>query len=425
MTHDTLGMERIYLDYAATTPVDPRVLTAMRPYFSEKFGNPGSVHRAGQEAIAAIDEAREKVGKALGAKFREIIFTASATEANNLALRGLLRTVRGQYADKFWHKSASSQREVGVSPRVVVSVIEHESILETAKDLEKSGVEIIYLPVDKKGLVDLGKLKTALNERTVLVSVMYASNEVGTIQPIIEIAKIIADFKKNHYPLLTTHYPLLHADAVQALQYLNCDVNSLGVDMMTLSSHKIYGPKGAGALYVRRGGPATNHHPLATIISGGGQEYGLRSGTENVPAIVGFGKVAELLGEYTQEAHRVAELRDYFWVKLKKLKSKIEINGPGVMLKKDSSDLRRLPNNLNVYFPGATAEELLIKFDMAGIEASAGSACAARSLTPSYVIKELGFPEKRAKSSIRFSLGRPTTRQDLDEVLQRIKNLPA
>lgn len=439
------NFNRIYLDYAATTPVDPRVFKAMRPYFSEKFGNPGSVHKMGQEAIAAVDEAREKVAKAIGGQFREVIFTASATEANNLVLRGVVKhamqkmRMHANAANKNKSNSYHSDKFVDSHRlRIIISAIEHESILETAKDLEKDGAEVIYLPVNREGLVDLKKLKNSLNERTVLVSIMYANNEVGTIQPIAEIVEILAAFrversafskdskKQSSYTPYANRYPLLHTDAVQAFQYLNCNVAEFGVDMMTLSSHKIYGPKGAGALYARRYGLSTNHYPLATIISGGGQEYGLRSGTENVPAVVGFGKAAELLQSYPQELERIAGLRDYFWAKLKKLKPNVKINGPAIMLshkKRYVSSITRLPNNLNVYFPDSSAEELLVKLDMAGIEASAGSACAARSLNSSYVLKAMGFSEKRAKSSLRFSLGRPTTKQDIDEMLYRIKNI--
>ncbi|MDP3956783.1 MAG: cysteine desulfurase family protein [bacterium] len=460
-------MKRIYLDYAATTPVDPRVFSAMRPYFSEKFGNPGSVHRSGQEAIAALDGAREKIAKVIDAKFGEIIFTASVTEANNLVLRGMVKIFGTSRATTFQnrssHRSSGDERSALSAenpaqggnlaflpprasskwssldpkifvPRVIVSGIEHESILETAKDLEKDGVEVIYLPVNQEGMVDLKKLKAALNERTVLVSIMYANNEVGTIQPIAEIAEMIEKLQnsknhdRNNLTILQSfnhQFPLFHTDASQAFQYLNCDVNTLGVDLMTLSSHKIYGPKGAGALYIRGKKLMTNNYQLMTMMTGGGQEYGLRSGTENVPAIVGFGKAVELLTEYAKEPKRIGELRDYFWARLKKIKPRTEINGSVIHYNKreGTSPASRLPNNLNVYFPDSSSEKMLVKLDMLGIEASAGSACAARSLNESYILRALGYGERRAKSSIRFSLGRQTTKGKIDEALGRMKNI--
>ncbi|HEY4524020.1 MAG TPA: cysteine desulfurase family protein [Candidatus Paceibacterota bacterium] len=428
-------MERIYLDYAATTPVDPRVFNAMRPYFSEKFGNPGSVHRSGQEAIAAMDKARERVANAIDAQFREVIFTASATEANNLAFRGTVRNFWWNFFKESGQKNSSLSR----APHIITTAIEHESVLETLRDMEKRGAaKVTILPVDHDGVVNLKKLKAALNKNTVLVSVMYASNEIGTIQPILEISKMISEFKNKHGGI----YPLLHTDAAQAFQYLDCNVNTLSVDLMTLSSHKIYGPKGVGALYVRsrnnelgimnnksgiRNFKTIIHNSpfIAPIITGGGQEFGLHSGTENVPAIVGFGRAAELLTEYAKEPKRIGELRDYFLAQLKKIKPRVEINGPVIRYnkKKSASPYFRLPNNLNVYFPDSSSEKMLVKLDTLGIEASAGSACAVRSLMPSYVIKALGFSEKRAKSSLRFSLGRQTTLGDIDEILRRIKNI--
>lgn len=394
--------KRIYLDYASTTPVDSRVLKAMQPYFAEKFGNPGSIHSFGQEAIAAVDKSRETIAKAIGAKFDEIVFTSSATEANNLALRGVASQLK--------------TKNLKLVPRIVVSAIEHESILETAKDLEKQGVEVIYIPVDKNGLIDLKKLEKSLTKNTVLVSIIYANNEIGVIQDIPKIAKIIRNSKDtnklsgvmiNHN---TASYPLLHTDATQAFQYLDCNVDKLGVDLMTISSHKIYGPKGAGALYIRgQGDLNTRNLELKTILTGGGQEFGMRSGTENVPAIVGFASAVEIAAQNrNKEAKRVQALRDYFFGRLRKTYPKIELNG-------DAKN--RLPNNLNIYFNGFAAEQLIIKLDLAGVAVSAGSACTARSLEPSYVLNALGYPNARAKSSLRITLGRLTTKKELDKVL--------
>ncbi|MDO8664050.1 MAG: cysteine desulfurase family protein [Candidatus Liptonbacteria bacterium] len=465
-------MKKIYLDYAASTPVAPEVEAVMRPYFLNKFGNAGSLHSFGQEAIAALDESRETIANAIGAGFREIIFTGSATESNNLALRGSIRgftqTIRRNTRKKF----SVSPREVRVSPRprLVISAIEHESILETARELERKGVEVIYIPVSKKGIVDLEKLKESLNERTVLVSVMYANNEIGTIQPLFEIKKIISDFKKrksqiqnsksetnfksqisNHKKVselefqisdLETAYPLFHTDAVQAFQFLDCDVKKLGVDLMTLSGHKIYGPKGVGALYIR----STKHEArnqkqilnikyqipnknvsnfkfqisnlqqlVSPIVVGGGQEFGLRSGTENIPLIVGFAEAVRLIAKNREkEGERIAKLRDYLWKGIKKIYPKIERNG-------DTEKV--LPNFLNVYFPDYKAEDLLVRLDLAGIAVSTGSACSARSAEPSYVIEALGLKGEQSSRSIRITLGRQTSKRDIDTFLKIMKNI--
>ncbi|MEK7481782.1 MAG: cysteine desulfurase family protein [Patescibacteria group bacterium] len=405
-------MERIYLDYAAATPVAPEVLKAMAPYFSKKFGNPGSLHSFGQEALKAIDESREKIAKTIGAPpaggFREIIFTGSATEANNLVLRGVIKNVRCQMS--------------GVRrPRLIVSAIEHESILETARDLEKEGVEIIYLPVSHEGLVDLEKLKNFLNEQTILVSIICANNEIGTIQNISEISEIIRDFRNkkinDQWSMIATAYPLFHTDAVQAFQFLDCDVNKLGVDLMTLSAHKIYGPKGVGCLYIKSSNPKS--YILNPIITGGGQEFGLRAGTENVASIVGFSKAVELAEKNREkETKRIGELADYFWKKLKKIYSQAEING-----NLRTSQVLRLPNILNIYFPNQRADDLLIKLDLAGIAVSSGAACSARAMKPSYVLKAIGLPEQKIKSSLRFSFGRFTTKKEIDEALKIIKKI--
>ncbi len=384
-------MDRIYLDYAASTPVDPEVLRAILPYFAEKFGNPGSLHSFGQEAMAAVDISRETIAKAIRADFREIIFTGSATEANNLALRGSIKSVMR-------HGSSVT------SPRIIVSAVEHESILETARDLEKEGVEVVYVPVSRSGIVDLEKLKSSLNERTLFISVMYAQNEIGTIQPIAEIARIIREFRGKN------PYPLFHTDAVQAFQFFDCDAKKIGVDMMTLSAHKIYGPKGIGALYVRNGADIT------PLITGGGQEFGLRSGTENVPLIVGFAKAVEIVSSVRRQAsRRTGELRDYFWDELKKIYPRAEING-------SEKSFERLPNILNVYFPEYFAEDLLAKFDLAGLAVSAGSACRSRAVGSSYVIEALGYSKDRAKRSIRFSFGRPTKKEEINGALRIMRN---
>jgi cysteine desulfurase len=405
-------MKRIYLDYAAGTPVDPRIFSAMKPYFAERFGNPGSLHAFGQQAIAAIDASRETIARAIGARFREIIFTSSATEANNLALRGVVYAAR-----------ARMKHEANFIPRIIVSAIEHESILETARDLEREGVDVVYVPVHGGGVVDLAVLKQALNERTVLVSIMFANNEIGTIQPIAEISKIIKNFREEQgeqpFPVM------LHTDATQAFQFCECNPADLGVDIMTFSSHKIYGPKGAGALYIKeqatQEGKIKNKKMISIqpLLSGGGQEFGLRSGTENVPAIVGFAKAIELaVALRAKEVKRVNALKDALWKGIKKISPAVEING----VASQTRDEKSLPNMLNVYFPGASAQDLLTKLDLKGLAVSSGSACRSRAMESSYVIEALGHSKERAKSSIRFSLGRPTTAGEIKAALKLVKD---
>jgi cysteine desulfurase len=471
-------MKRIYLDYAASTPIDPAVMEAMRPYFSEKFGNAGSLHSFGQEARAAIDKSRETIAKAIGADFREIIFTGSATESNNIALRGITQAARRIAQKNF----GVSPREVRVSqrPRIIVSSIEHESVLETAKDLEKDGVEVLHLPVDREGYVITEKLKELLNERTILVSVMYVNNEIGTIQPITEISKIVQDFRNrkidNKHPTTDKNgqmsnvkcqmFPLVHTDAVQAFQFFDCDVRRLGVDLMTLSAHKIYGPKGIGVLYIRNSkletrnskqtqnsnvktqtGNASNlEFRVSPVITGGHQEFGLRSGTENVPAIVGFGKAVELISNSRElENKRVGELRNYFWKELKKIYPSAAINGcrlsdVSCQLSNVScqlsdvscqlsdvscqlSDVRCSPHILNVYFPGFFSQDLLVKLDMAGVAVSSGAACSARSSKPSHVLLALGLPIERVRASLRFSFGKSTKISELKRVVRILTNI--
>lgn len=379
-------MRKIYFDYAATTPLDPAIRRVMAPYFDVQFGNAGSLHYFGQAAMAAVDLAREKIVKALNLDilkgFREIIFTGSATEANNLALRTAVKKFK--------------------NPRIIVSAIEHESVLETARDLEKEGTELIILPVKKNGLVDLEFLRKNLTEDTALVSVMFANNETGVVQPLAEIFKIIKEFRG------AKKFPLFHSDAVQAFQYLDCSPEILGVDLLTLSAHKICGPKGIGALYIRSG---IFEKPLP-VIAGGGQEFGWRSGTENVPLIAGFGKAAEMAATIREkEKIRVSGLRDFFWQELKKIY-------PLALLNNQSG----LPNILNIYFPNHLAEDLLIKADMAGLAVSAGSACSARATRISHVLQAMGLSEKRIKSSLRFSFGRFTDRQEIKTGLSILKS---
>lgn len=386
---------KIYLDYAASTPVDRQVFEAMKPYFSKKFGNPGSLHQFGQEAVKGTDLAREKVASAINADFREVIFTGSATESDNMAVRGAI-------------KKALREESFEDQPRIIVSEIEHEAILETARDVEQRGVDVVYAPVDEDGFVDPEFIKKHLTESTVLVSIMYANNEVGTIQPIQEIAEIINEFRDDSI------YPIFHTDAVQALQFLDCDVEKLGVDMMTFSGHKIYGPKGVGVLYINRDKFSPNENPLDPFITGGGQEFGLRSGTENTPLIAGFGKAVELIEENKdKEKERIKDLKNKLLSNIKESISDVEVNGSG----------DQLPNILNLYFPGLSSEDLLIKLDMAGVAVSSGAACGARAAKQSHVLKAIGMSSKRIDSSLRFSFGRPTTKEDIENASKIIKDV--
>lgn len=366
----------------------------MRPYFGSIYGNPSALHRFGQKASRAVFESRRTIAGTLGAHYEEIIFTGSATEANNLAIAGLWRGLR----DKKFSK-----------PRIITFAIEHDSVLEACRSLAGDGVEIIFIRSGKDGVIDLDHLKKSLNDQTFLVSVMHANNEIGVIQPIRKIAEIIREHRKGN----NTQLPYFHTDAAQSFQYLECRVEDLGVDLLTISAHKIYGPKGIGSLYVGK----NLQKVMKPVIFGAGQENGLRPGTENVPAIVGFAKAAELTSAMrVKESKRVLALRERFWKKL----------SAGVGLKKinlNGSAKDRLPNNLNIYFHGNRAHELLIKLDMAGIAASPGAACSAGVSKESYVLREMGFPSERASGSLRFSLGRKTTALDIDAVVSVIIKL--
>ncbi|MEK7093873.1 MAG: cysteine desulfurase family protein [Patescibacteria group bacterium] len=387
-----ISVKKIYLDYAATTPVAPEVEKAMRPYWSGCFGNPGSLHSFGQEAMAAIDLSRERFSKMIGAQFREVIFTGSATEANNLAIRGVLRA---------WQK-----RHEGI-PRLIVSSVEHESVLETARLLESEGVDVAYLSVSKEGYINMKELESALNDQTVLVSIMYGNNEIGTVQPIQKISRVISDFRKQH----NAAYPLFHTDAVQALPYIVVRVDDLGVDLATFSGHKVYGPKGVGALYVRG---LTERSVIEPLLAGGGQEFGFRSGTENVSLIVGFVRAVELRGQKRKkEEEKITALKKYCFQKMSLVDKKILLNG--VSLKEG------LPHILNVAFSSILASDLLVYLDLHGVAISAGSACTARSPEPSHVLKALGLPTDRISRSVRFSFGSDTTRAQIDTAIRLIK----
>lgn len=367
-------MKRIYLDYAATTPVAPEVLKAMRPYFGNNFGNTMSLHSFGQNAKVALENSRSVVSEFLNAKANEIIFTSSATESNNFALKGIA------FANKNKGK------------HIIISSIEHPSIVESAKWLEGRGFEIEKLKVDKYGMVNPEDVIKAIRKDTILVSIIYASNEIGTVQPVAKIGKICRE--KDVY---------FHTDAVQAFGKIPIDVVKDNIDLLTASSHKIYGPKGAALLYVRAG------VKIIPLMHGGGQENGLRGSTVNVPAIVGFAKAVELCGkEMKRESVRLEKLRD----KLIKNVLKIEnshLNGHPV---------KRLPNNANFWFSFIEGESLTIQLDLNGIAVSTGSACSSFKLEPSHVLLAIGLKPQEAHGSLRVSLGRYTTEDDINRLIK-------
>ena len=372
-------MKYIYLDNAATTPINPQVREVMLPYLNEKYGNPSSFHSVGKEVKDDLDTARENIGKILNVRPDEILFTSGGTESDNLAILGFARMNKKH------------------GNHIITTMIEHHAVLEAVTFLEKKeGFEVTYLETDRDGLVTVEQVQNAIRPETILVSIMYANNEIGTIQPIAEIAKII----KTKNPKI-----IFHTDAVQAANYLDCDVQKLGVDMLTLSGHKIYGPKGVALLYIKKGAA------INPIMFGGHQEGGTRPGTENVAAIAGFGAaIAELAISKSQNIKiRVQRLRD-------KLIDDILTKIPGASL--NGSLGARLPNNANISFDRVEGESILMALDQEGIAVSTGSACASGSLAPSYVLMALGMTHQRAHGSIRFSLSKYTTEAEINYVLK-------
>jgi cysteine desulfurase len=368
---------RIYLDHNSTTPVDPAVLAAMIPFLGENFGNANSIHSAGQRARAAVDAARDSVARLLGAKSSEIVFTCGGTEADNLAIFGIV--------------SPCDQ------PRkhVVTTTIEHHAVLNSAQALEKQGVDVTYVPVSRGGIVDPEDIREAIRPETVLISVMLANNELGTIQPIAEIGQVAAE--EDVY---------FHCDAVQGAGKLHIDVQKLGVDLLSISGHKLYAPKGVGALYVRSG------TELGPLFFGGHHERDRRPGTENVPGIVGLGKAAEMAIENCEaDAARLAALRDKF-------EHTLVHSLPGVRVNGDVN--RRVANTCNLSFDAAGGEALVIALDLQGVQCSSGAACSSGAVEPSHVLTAIGLSPDQARSSLRFSLGRPTTGREIDEAIRII-----
>ena len=380
-------MKQVYLDYAATTPVKEEVVREMLPYYTEVYGNPSSLYSPGLEAKAGLDEARKRVADLIKADPKEIFFTSCGTEADNWVLEGVADSLK----DKGKH--------------IITSRIEHHAILHTCEYLEKHGYEVTYLDVDGDGFVSPEALEKAIRDDTILVSIMMVNNEVGTIEPIRELAAVAK-----------ARGALFHTDAVQALGNIPIDVKDLGVDFLSMSAHKIYGPKGVGALYMRKGLRITNY------MHGGAQESKRRAGTENVAGIVGFGKAAELAGQ-NLESHMadLRELRDYFWENIRTNITGVQLNG---------SAEKRHPGNLNVSFDYIEGEAILLMLDAGGISVSTGSACSSKSLVPSHVLDALGVPITKMNGTVRFTIGDFTTKEDIDyvadvltKVVERLREL--
>ena len=372
-------MQHIYLDHAATTPVDHRVLEAMQPYFSEKYGNPSSLHFFGQEARKAIDAARDIIATEIGCTSDEVIFVSGGTEANNFVLKGIA--------------FARTQGEIITTP------IEHHAILEPLEFLEKRGFRVKILPVDKYGLVDPADVKKAITKETILVSVMHGNNEIGTIEPIREIAEVIRRKTKDEGRNI-----VFHTDAVQTFGYLPIKVDELNVDLMSVSAHKFYGPKGVGFLYIRKG------TRLVRFMDGGAQEFGKRASTQNVPGIVGLGKAVELLSkERSDRVAHVKKLRDKLIAGIQDKIADVVLNG---------HPEKRLPNNAAFCVTGVEGESMVLNLDMERIAASTGSACSSGSLDPSHVLRAIGVDPVLAHGQVRFTLGNMNTEAEVDKVLE-------
>lgn len=372
----------IYMDNSATTPVKEEVLEVMLPYFTEKFGNPSSVYSLGSQSKVAVEEAREKIAKAIGAKPKEIFFTAGGSEADNWAIKGIAY--------------ANSKK----GNHIITSKVEHHGVLHTCEYLEEQGFKVTYLDVDEYGIVDLEQLKESINDETILITIMYANNEIGTIQPIEEIGNIAKE--KGVY---------FHTDAVQAVGHVEIDVDKSNIDMLSMAAHKFYGPKGIGALYIRQG------VKVDPLISGGGQERNRRAGTENVPGIVGMGKAIELAYEDMDEKNqRLVSLRERLIKGIFDNIDYVRLNG---------HPTKRLPGNVNICFEFIEGESLLLSLDMEGIAASSGSACTSGTLDPSHVLLAIGLPHEIAHGSLRLSLGEFNTEEEVDYVVEKLVEIVA
>jgi cysteine desulfurase len=380
----TSALPRIYLDHAATTPLDPRVLETMLPYLASTWGNPSSIYYEGREARKALEAARRDVAAVLGSRPNDIVFTSGGSESDNTAIRG------------------AAYASVRRGRHIITSAIEHHAVLHAVEQLEQEGFEATYLPVDGEGFVDTEDLRAALRPDTTLVSVMYANNEVGTIEPIAELAAIVKEFDRHI---------VFHTDAVQAAGMLDINVEHLGIDLLALTAHKFYGPKGVGALYIR---PRT---PFLGQLLGGSQERNRRAGTEDVAGALGFARALALAYEEidARKAH-VRSLRDYLWRELPR-------RLPGVRVTGALDPDRRLPNSFSCCLEGVEGEAVLIQMDLNGIAASSGSACTTGSLEPSHVLTAMGLPSDLARSSLRLTLGKDNTREDIDYLLSKLPDI--
>ena len=381
-------MNRVYLDFNATTPVEPDVLDAMLPYFSAEFGNAASIHTPGQKARASVETAREQVAALIGARPQEIVFTSGGTESDNHAIFGIVQHL---VAQPFLAVPGNHPSNGAV--HVITTAIEHEAVLNACQALEKQGVAVTYLPVNRDGQIDLDELRNSLRPKTVLITIMHANNELGTIQPLEEIGRIAAE--ADVY---------FHTDAVQSAGKIAIDVNKLQVDLLSLSGHKLYAPKGIGALYVRGG------TRLRQFLYGGHHQRGFRPGTENVPGIVGLGKAAEIARKsLAEDSQRVSALRNKLQQGLLHRVPQSRVNGAGAP---------RTPNTTNLVFPGIEGEALLIALDLKGLACSTGAACSSGAVEPSHVLTAIGLPPEEARASLRFSLGRHTTESDIAFALE-------
>jgi len=449
-------MKKIYLDYAATSPVKPAVLKAMTPYFCDVFGNPSSIHSFGRKARQKVEESRKTIAKFINCDPEEIIFTSGGTESDNLAIRGLINALYPEILFAFSHPiqptphsgdrhfanniSLIKNKTNSYLPHIITSAFEHHAVLDTCRDLEKRSLaEVTYVKPDEQGIIHVEDIKKAVKSNTVLVSIMYVNNEIGTVQPIAEIAKMIKKLKAMPTGRRAKSKKLyLHTDAVQAVEYQEMDVKKLGVDMLSISAHKFGGPKGVGALYLKKGTPMHREN------IGGAQEFKLRAGTENVAGIVGMAKAIDLLTLLEKDVHSLhgaqasgkrlrptfsskvidvsdnknnnslTKLRNYFIDRILTEISDTRLNG---------SKKQRNPNNVNVSFKYIEGEAILLHLDMAGIAASSGSACTSGSLDPSHVLLAIGMRHEDAHGSIRFTLGEQTTKKEIDYVMDNLKRI--